>query len=314
MRSYAIGMDIGGTAVKLGLFDSNAQLLDRWEIPTHTQESGIHILPEAASSVRDHLAKYGIDLGQVAGIGVGVPGPVDADGVVNGCVNLGWGKYDIKGELTRLMPELSRVAVGNDANVATLGELWMGGGKGYDSAVMLTLGTGVGGGVVLDGALLPGANGAAGEVGHMTVEPNETVRCACGKCGCLEQYASANGVVSLAGRMLAQSDVPTPLRDMPGFSAKDICDLARDGDAMAGCILDQWGRYLGLAMSYVACTLDPQIFLIGGGMSRAGTMLLPFIAPYYRKFVFSPSVNTPIALAQLGNDAGICGCAAMILK
>ena len=312
MRSYAIGMDIGGTTVKLGLFDQDAQLLDRWEIPTHTQDNGCHILPEAVSSIRDQLAKRGLVPDQLAGIGAGVPGPVDENGVVNKCVNLGWGVFSVKEELARLLPEAPRIAVGNDANVATLGELWMGGGKGHTGAVMLTLGTGVGGGVVIGSKILPGANGAAGEVGHMTVEPEETAPCTCGKHGCLEQYASASGIVFLAKRMLIQSQLPSPLRDLSSFSAKDICDLARNGDKMAGLILNRCGQYLGLAMSYIACALDPQVFLIGGGMSKAGAVLLQVIERHYRKFAFHPSTHTPIVLAMLGNDAGIYGCAAMV--
>ncbi len=312
MRSYVIGMDIGGTAVKLGLFGRDAQLLDRWEIPTHTQNNGSYILPEAVSSICDRLAQRELAPDQLAGIGVGVPGPVDETGVVNKCVNLGWDVFNVKAELKRLLPGIPRVAVGNDANVATLGELWQGGGKGYTSAVMLTLGTGVGGGVVIDGKILPGANGAAGEVGHMTVEPEESLLCSCGKHGCLEQYASANGIVFLAKRMLTQSRLPSPLRDMPSFSAKDICDLARDEDELSKLILDRCGRYLGLAMSYIACTLDPQVFLIGGGMSKAGAVLLQAIECHYRKFSFHSSVNIPITLATLGNNAGIYGCAAMV--
>ncbi|MBR2934737.1 MAG: ROK family glucokinase [Oscillospiraceae bacterium] len=312
MRSYAIGMDIGGTTVKLGLFDQDAHLLDRWEIPTHTQDNGNYILPEAVDSIRDRLAQHGLDSNQLAGIGVGVPGPVDETGIVNKCVNLGWDVFNVKAELERLLPGIPRVAVGNDANVATLGELWQGGGRGYASAVMLTLGTGVGGGVVIGSKILPGANGAAGEVGHMTVEPEENAPCTCGKRGCLEQYASANGIVFLAKRMLTQSQLPSPLRDISSFSAKDICDLARDEDELSKLILDRCGRYLGLAMSYIACTLDPQVFLIGGGMSKAGAVLLQPIERHYRKFAFHPSAHTPIVLAELGNDAGIYGCAAMV--
>lgn len=314
MHSFAIAADVGGTSVKLGLFGSDAQLMDKWEIPTNTQDNGSHILPDITASVRQRTAQLGLDLHHTAGMGIGVPGPVDEAGVVNGCVNLGWGRFDLTAELSRLLPELSRFAAANDANAATLGELWQGGGKGYTDAVMLTLGTGVGGGVVHGGKILPGANGAAGEVGHMTVEPTETALCGCGKRGCLEQYASANGVVFLAKRMLTQYATPSPLRDIPNFSAKDICDLARQGDALSRQILDRWGRYLGLSMSYIACTIDPQVFLIGGGMSRAGEILLQAIEPHYRTFAFHASANTPIVLAQLGNDAGIYGCAAMVLN
>ena len=313
MHTFAIAADVGGTSVKLGLFSPDAQLMDKWEIPTRTGDSGSHILPDIATAIRERTAQLGLDLHHAAGMGIGVPGPVDENGVVNGCVNLGWDKVDLTEELSRLLPEVPRFAAANDANAATLGELWQGGGKGYANAVMLTLGTGVGGGVVIGGKILPGANGAAGEVGHMTVEPDETTPCTCGKRGCLEQYASANGIVFLAQRMLTRCDTPSPMRAIPNFSAKDICDLAREGDPLSKQILDLCGRYLGLAMSYVSCAVDPQLFLIGGGMSRAGGVLFDAIRPHYRAFAFHASADTPIVPARLGNDAGIYGCAAMVL-
>jgi predicted NBD/HSP70 family sugar kinase len=169
--------------------------------------------------------------------------------------------------MNRLLPEIPDVAAANDANVAALGELWQGGGKGKNSAVVFTLGTGVGGGVVIGGKIIAGANGGGGEVGHITVEPSETVSCNCGKCGCLEQYASANGIVRMAKKMLAECYVPSALRDMERFTSKDICDLARDGEEMAYSIIDRCCEYLGRAMSFVACTVDPDVFIIGGGMS-----------------------------------------------
>ena len=314
MSRYAIGADIGGTTVKLGLFSGNGALLEKWEIPTNTQDNGKHILPDVAHSVLDLLTHKNISPDQIAGIGMGVPGPVDAAGVVQKCVNLGWGVFNLKEQMAELLPGISNIAAGNDANVATLGELWQGGGKGYDSAVMFTLGTGVGGGVVLDGTIVSGANGAAGEVGHITVEPQETDRCGCGKRGCLEQYASANGIVRLAKRMLSQCDTPSQLRELDTFTSKDICDLAREGEEMASAILDRCANYLGLAMSYVSCTTDPQVFIVGGGMSRAGTVLTNAVARHYRQYAFHASIQTPIVIASLGNDAGIYGCAAMVLK
>lgn len=312
MRSFAIAADVGGTTVKLGLFGPDAQLMDKWEVPTNIQDNGSWILPDIAAAVRQRTAQLGLDLHHAAGMGIGVPGPVDEAGVVNGCVNLGWGRFNLKEALSRLLPEVSVFAAANDANAATLGELWQGGGKGYSDAVMLTLGTGVGGGVVHGGHILPGANGAAGEIGHMTVEPDETAACTCGKRGCLEQYASANGMVFLAKRMLTECHIPSPLRELPNFSAKDICDLAREGDPLCLQILNRCGRYLGLAMSYISCTADPQIFILGGGMSRAGDVLLNAIEPHYRAFAFHASAHTPIVFATLGNDAGIYGCAAMV--
>lgn len=216
--------------------------------------------------------------------------------------------------MNRLLPEIPKVVAGNDANVATLGELWQGGGKGCRSAVMFTLGTAVGAGVVVDGKIVAGANGGGGEIGHMTVEPQETVPCACGKYGCLEQYASANGVVRLARRMLSESKKASALRAMEAFTAKEICDLARDGEELAVDILDRFGEYMGRALSYVSCVVDPDIYIVGGGMSRAGEIVIEAIERYYRKYAFHVSVGTPIVLAELGNDAGIYGCAKMVLS
>ena len=312
MHPYAFGVDVGGTTVKLGLFSRDGALLEKWEIPTRTQNNGEHVLPDIVASIRSKLSEKNIAPQNVEGIGIGVPGPVSADFTVNKCVNLGWGVFNLKEKMNQLLPEISNVAAGNDANVATLGELWQGGGKGYQSAVMFTLGTGVGGGVVVDGKIVAGANGGAGEVGHMTVEPGETVSCACGKYGCLEQYASANGIVRMGKVMLSQCDKPSALRDLERFTAKDICDLARNGEEMAMDIVERFGEYMGRAMSYVACTTDPDVFIVGGGMSRAGSIITDVMLKYYRKYAFHVSTGTSIALAELGNDAGIYGCAKMI--
>ena len=313
MHSYAFGVDVGGTTVKLGLFSRDGALLEKWEIPTRTQNNGENVLPDIVDSIQAKLAENNISPQNVVGIGIGVPGPVSADYTVNKCVNLGWGVFNLKEKMNQLLPVIPNVAAGNDANVAALGEMWQGGGKGYHSAAMFTLGTGVGGGVVVDGNIVAGANGGAGEVGHMTVEPGETVPCACGKYGCLEQYASANGIVRMAKVMLSQCDNPSVLRNLKHFTAKDICDLARDGEEMAMDIVDRFGEYMGRAMSYVASTTDPDVFIVGGGMSRAGSIITDAMLKYYRKYAFHVSTGTSIALAELGNDAGMYGCAKMIL-
>lgn len=314
MKRFVFGVDVGGTGVKLGLFSADGTLLEKWEIPTHTQDDGKHILPEIAASIRENLALRGISSQQVAGIGICVPGPVDDDGTVHKCNNLGWGVFNVCEEMTRLLPDIPRVAAGNDANVAALGELWQGGAAGYQSAVMFTLGTGVGGGVILDGKIVAGINGGAGEVGHITVEPRETVRCSCGKYGCLEQYASANGLVFLAKRMLEESDRTSRLRDLPSFTAKDVCDLAREGEVMALEIMDRFGEYLGRAFSFVSCVVDPDVFIIGGGMSRAGSIVTDAAMKHYRRYAFHVSAKTKAVIATLGNDAGIFGCARMVLS
>lgn len=313
MKPYAFGVDVGGTSVKLGLFSSEGSLLEKWEIPTRTENNGDHVLPDIVASILSKLTEKNIPFEEIDGIGIGVPGPVSADFTVNKCINLGWGVFNLKEKMNQLLPQIPKIAAGNDANVATLGELWQGGGKGYHSAVMFTLGTGVGGGIVVNDQIVAGTNGGAGEVGHMTVNPQESVPCACGKYGCLEQYASANGLVRMGKVMLFQSYKPSKLREMENFTAKDICDLAREGEEMSLDIVDRFGEYLGRAMSYVSCTVDPDICIIGGGMSRAGSIITDAILKYYRRYAFHVSTGTSIALAELGNDAGIYGCAKMIL-
>lgn len=314
MQNYVFGADIGGTSVKLGLFTNDGRLVEKWEIPTRTANGGVHVLPDVAQSIISTMELHGIWADQVAGIGIGVPGPVDDSFTVNKCVNLGWGVLNIKEQMNVLLPDIPNVAAGNDANVATLGELWQGGGQGNQSAVMLTLGTGVGGGVVLDGKIVAGRNGGAGEIGHMTVEPDETVPCSCGKSGCLEQYASANGIVRMAKLMLSECDTPSKLRGIENFTSKHICDFAVAGDHMALKIIDRFGDYLGRAMSYISCTVDPEIFIIGGGMSKAGSIVTDSALKYYQKYAFHVSRATGVVIATLGNDAGIYGCAKMVLK
>ena len=313
MKPYAFGVDIGGTTVKLGLFTTGGVLVDKWEIPTVTENDGAAVLPDVAASIKAKLTEQNISASEVEGIGIGVPGPVDSDYTVHKCINLGWGVFNVKQRMNELLPEIEKVAAGNDANVATLGELWQGGGKGFDSAVMFTLGTGVGGGVIVDGKIVAGKNGGAGELGHITVEPTETVQCNCGKYGCLEQYASANGIVRLAKSMLESCDTPSALRNMESFTSKDICDLARNGEEMALTIVDRFGEYLGRALSFVSCTVDPDVFIIGGGMSRAGDIIVEPIMKYYRKYAFHVSTGTTASIAILGNDAGIYGCAKMVI-
>lgn len=314
MKQYALGVDIGGTTVKLGLFEDSGVLKEKWEIPTDTSSRGENILADIAQSISEFQKTRELPADQILGIGIGVPGPVDAQYTVHRCVNLGWDVFNIKEQMNRLLPDIPNVTAGNDANIAALGELWQGGGKGYQSAVLITLGTGVGGGVVLNNEVIAGANGGAGEIGHITVNLQETVQCGCGKYGCLEQYASANGIVRMGQIMLEQSAKPSALRKMNSFTSKDICDLARDGDEAAKDILDSWGAYLGLAMSCISCTVDPDVYILGGGMSRAGTVIIDAVQKHYRKYAFHVSRETKIVSAELGNDAGIYGGARMILS
>ncbi len=311
MSKYVFGVDIGGTTVKIGLFSIEGELLDKWEITTRTDDGGAYILSDIAASIDSKMKEKEIAKEEVKGIGMGVPGPVKEDGTVVKCVNLGWGIFNAADELSELTG-LS-VKVGNDANMAALGEYWQGGGKDYENVVLITLGTGVGGGIILNGKMIAGVNGAGGEIGHMTIDLNESDVCNCGKKGCLEQYASATGIVRLANRALQASDKPSKLREVKYISAKEIFDAAKNGDDLALDLVEEHGRRLGLALANVAVVVDPEVFVIGGGVSRAGDILINATRKYYQEFAFHACRNTKFELATLGNDAGMYGGAASAL-
>ena len=308
MKKYVFGVDVGGTTVKLGLFDAQGNVLDKWEIPTRCEDEGSHILPDIADSIRDKMKR--IDKDSVAGVGVGAPGPIDSKGVVHRAVNLGWGTFSIKDTLEDLlnMP----VMAGNDANVAALGEMWMGGGQGCRDLIMVTLGTGVGGGIIIDGRILTGFTGAGGEIGHMHVEDGEEESCNCGNKGCLEQYSSATGITRLANRLLAASDRDSVLRGRE-VSAKSVFDAVKAKDPLAVEAAEKFGKYLGDALASIACVVNPEAIVIGGGVSKAGEILIDYIRPHYEKNVFHGSREVKFSLATLGNDAGIYGAAKLLL-
>lgn len=309
---YAFGVDIGGTTVKLGLFDKNGSLLDKWEIPTVKDNGGEAILPDIARSICGKMQEKSILPEEVAGVGVGAPGAVDDEGVmVNGAVNLGWGVFN----LSKTLSEALNIPVksANDANVAAYGEMWQGGGKGYQNLVAVTLGTGVGGGIIVNGRILNGSVGGAGEIGHIHIEDNEPEQCGCKNRGCLEQYASATGVVRLAGRRLEKDNAPSILRG-ERLTAKAVFDAVKAGDAVAIEIAEQFGDYLGKGLAAVADVVNPEVFVIGGGVSKAGEILLTYIEPAFQKYVFSACRGASFTLATLGNDAGIYGAAGLILR
>ena len=311
MKMYGFGVDLGGTTCKLGLFETDGNLLEKWEIPTDTSDEGKRILPDIAASIRGRMTELRMLPGDVQGVGIGVPGAVNAEGVVNRCVNLGWGVVDVRGQLSELTG--LEVRVGNDANIAALGEAWMGAGKGFQSIVMVTLGTGVGGGIVLDGKILNGQNGAAGEMGHIRVNPEETVPCSCGNKGCLEQYASATGVVRVARMRLQASKKETSLRKFDPLTSKDIFDEAKAGDILAGEVVREVCTRLGSAIATVCNIVNPEAVLIGGGVSKAGLILLSELKGGFDSSVFHACRDTKILLATLGNDAGIYGGVRMVL-
>lgn len=310
-NQYVFGVDVGGTTVKLGLFDQNGTVIDKWEIPTRTEDNGKNILPDIAAGIQAKMAEKSLTKEDVAGVGVGVPGPVDGNGIVHRAVNLGWAEVDLKKELAALLGGML-VKGGNDANVAALGEMWKGGGQGHKNLVAVTLGTGVGGGIIVNGEIMTGATGAGGEIGHIHVEDHETEACGCGNYGCLEEYASATGITRLANRALKASDKDSVLRSGE-VSAKTVFDAVKAGDELAIEVARQFGDYLGKGLGVIAGIINPEIFVIGGGVSKAGEVLFDYIRPSFEKTAFHGSRDVIFALATLGNDAGIYGAAKMVL-
>lgn len=312
MEKKCIGIDVGGTTVKIGIFGIDGGLLEKWEVPTRKEEGGKNILLDVAASVQEKLRELNIALEEVVGAGIGVPGPVMPDGYVEVCVNLGWKDKNPQEELSKLLgiPVLS----GNDANVAALGEMWQGGGKGYKDIVMVTLGTGVGGGVILNEKIVAGRHGLGGEIGHIHVRDEEKEYCNCGGQGCLEQVASATGIAREARRVLAARTEESAMRQFgDAITAKDVLDCAKAGDALANVVMETVNRYLGQVLAQVALTVDPEAFVIGGGVSKAGPFLLEGIQKYYDKFAAISANKGIVTLAKLGNDAGIYGAARLVL-
>jgi len=307
---YCYGVDIGGTTVKMGLFEENGNILDKWEIVTRVEDEGKAILPDIAASILEKTKEHGLEKTDIIGIGAGVPAPVTADGIVNGSANLGWNYKEVKRELEELTGITS--VIGNDANVAALGEMWKGGGAGQKNMVMITLGTGVGGGVIINGKVITGEHGAGGEVGHLCVNYDEQDTCGCGNHGCLEQYASATGIVRLAKKRLERENRETVLKK-ESVTAKDVFDAVKAGDAVAIDVAEEFGKYLASGLMNLAVIADPAVIVIGGGVSKAGEVLIPFIQKPYREKAFFANRDIEFKLATLGNDAGICGSAKMIL-
>lgn len=325
MKQWTIGVDVGGTEIKFGLFDD--KLKEKWSIPTNVSEDGSHILSEIAETIVEKCRVFGVDISNLAGVGMGLPGPVFDGNMVRGCVNLGWSDVEAARELSELLarafgcaPKDIPVRAANDANVAALGEMWLGGGKSCKSLIMVTLGTGVGGGIVIDGRIYNGASGCAGEIGHIICvdEKDITGNCSCGNRGCLEQIASATGIVKYARHYLDETDIPSVLRELlqekGNISAKDVFDAGKAGDRAAEKIIDTVTNYLGRALAGISAVINPECILIGGGVSAAGEYLREKVAGHFRTQAFSGLKNTPVRLAALGNEAGISGAAYMMIS
>ena len=310
---YCFGIDIGGTTVKIGLFDKKGEIQSRWEIPTRKETEPKGLLQDIRASLESRMAELGILKEDILGIGMDAPGPVTEDGILHNAVNIGWGAVRLAEEAEQYIG-ISPVRIGNDARVAALGEAAFGAGRGAESMLLVTLGTGVGGGVVLNGKILMGSSGVAGEIGHMTIDPYETETCGCGKKGCLEQYASATGMVRMAEKFLKEKEMDSVLRQLEQVTAKDLWDAAKEGDILANEITDHVCDRLGSAIANAIYLVDVERIVIGGGVCAAGRILLDKVEKAYRGKVFAHSREKAFVLAELGNDAGIVGAAALVLS
>ncbi len=310
MKKYCFGVDIGGTAVKIGFFTVEGQLLDKWEIPTRKDDGFAYVLSDIAEQVDKKLAAEGIAKDEVAGIGFGTPGPVTEDGVVIISANLHWKDKPVAKELTELTGLPCKG--GNDVNTAGLGEMWRGGARGYKNVVVVPIGTGIGGAIIVNGKIIAGTKGAAGEIGHIQVDDEIKEPCGCGGVGCVEQFSSATGLVRMAKKIVDETDRETVLRGGE-ITAKAVMDAAKAGDKAADEVFDKFADYLGYSLAATAAVIDPEIFIIGGGVSKAGQFLVDRVQSYYVKYVWPGCRGIKFALAELGNDAGIYGAASYVV-
>ncbi|MCK3923406.1 ROK family glucokinase [Streptococcus suis] len=319
MSKKIIGIDLGGTSVKLAILTTDGEIQEKWSIKTNILDEGSHIVPDIIDSIKHRFETHGLTKDDFLGVGMGSPGVVDSEvGTVIGAYNLNW-------KSLQLIKEQFESALGlpffidNDANVAALGEQWVGAGNNNPNVVFMTLGTGVGGGVIAAGNLIRGVKGAGGELGHITVDFDEPFACTCGKKGCLETVASATGIVNLSRRYADQYAGDAKLKQMiddgQDVTAKDVFDLAKEGDDLALIVYRHFSEYLGVACANIAAVLNPAYIVLGGGVSAAGEFLLDGVRKVFAENSF-PQIkeSTQIVLATRGNDAGVLGAASLVLK
>ncbi|HEM3660436.1 TPA: ROK family glucokinase [Streptococcus suis] len=319
MSKKIIGIDLGGTSVKLAILTTDGEIQEKWSIKTNILDDGSHIVPDIIDSIKQRFETHGLTKDDFLGVGMGSPGVVDSEaGTVIGAYNLNW-------KTLQLVKDQFESALGlpffidNDANVAALGEQWVGAGNNNPNVVFMTLGTGVGGGVIAAGNLIRGVKGAGGELGHITVDFDEPFACTCGKKGCLETVASATGIVNLSRRYADQYAGDAKLKQMiddgQDVTAKDVFDLAKEGDDLALIVYRHFSEYLGVACANIAAVLNPAYIVLGGGVSAAGEFLLDGVRKVFAENSF-PQIkeSTQIVLATRGNDAGVLGAASLVLK
>ena len=317
-EKWLVGVDIGGTTTKIAFIQDHGEIVEKWEIPTDNENQGKYITNNISNSIKQKLAEHQMDLNHLKGVGVGAPGPANIEtGMIENTPNLAWHDHYPLRELLEKDLELP-VIINNDANCAALGEMWKGAGEGAKDLVCITLGTGVGGGVIANGEVVQGIRGAAGEIGHITSIPKGGAPCNCGKSGCLETIASATGIVRLAMERInnqynRRSALAILYRETGRITAENVVDLAKVGDKIAQDVLNEVSFHLGFALANIANTLNPHKLIIGGGVSKAGNMLLKPLKDYVQKFSFPPvAASTELALAKLGNNAGVIGAAWMV--
>lgn len=316
MSKKLLGIDLGGTTIKFGILTLEGEVQEKWAIETNTLENGRHIVSDIVESLKHRLSLYGLTKDDFLGIGMGSPGAVDRTSkTVTGAFNLNWADTQEVGSVIEKEVGIP-FFIDNDANVAALGERWVGAGANNPDVVFVTLGTGVGGGVIADGNLIHGVAGAGGEIGHMIVDPENGFTCTCGNKGCLETVASATGVVRVARQLAEQyegsSAIKAAIDNGDIVTSKDIFIAAEDGDKFANSVVERVSRYLGLAAANISNILNPDSVVIGGGVSAAGEFLRSRVEKYFVTFAF-PQVkkSTKIKIAELGNDAGIIGAASL---
>lgn len=314
-KEFIFAIDLGGTSVKMAILHPDGTTKHQWQIPTDKRENGKYILDHIRTSFEETLAEIRLDKNQFAGCGIGAPGPAH-DGMILNAVNLGWGTYPLQKKLEEALG--LPVFIGNDANCAALGEMWQGSGQGFSNLVFITLGTGVGGGVIINGQIVEGVKGGAGEIGHIPVTKSGGFPCNCGKNGCLETIASATGIRRIALQKLEDESLDSALRKVyqqkGDVTAKDVFDLA-DRDTLAREIVEEVCSYLGFGIAMLTATLNPEAVILGGGVARAGERLLRPVRHHYQQFAFPTTRDdTKILLATLGNDAGLYGAGWLVKK
>lgn len=316
MSKKILGIDLGGTSIKFAILTEAGDIQQKWSIETNILDDGQFIVPDIIESIQHHFSLYQMTAEDFLGIGMGSPGAVNREkGTVYGAYNLNWRELV---EVKKPIEEAIGLPfyIDNDANVAALGEKWKGAGADDENVVFVTLGTGVGGGVIANGELVHGVAESGGEIGHVTVDPNG-FDCTCGKKGCLETVASASGVLNLTRKFsevyAGDSVLKKMVDDGEQITSKQVFELAKENDDLAVKVVEEFSFFLGLACSHLGNILNPQFIVIGGGVSAAGEFLLEKVRKNFERFTF-PNVqeSTKIKIAKLGNDAGVIGASYLV--